>query len=126
MSWHYTVHKGKRYKAKVQLNWFESFGTNEQVAAAFAKVGFEEIIVKGSGQERIAEGTWTGSDQTVPITDPHIVSVEEVKQRAGYSEKIDKPEAAPEPEFEPYYESPEVRYYFDEIYVDDFSEHQNK
>jgi hypothetical protein len=80
MSKNFTAHQGKKYRAKLHLSFLESFGSNEQVASAFAKYGFKNVIVHGSGDTRIAEGVWSGPDKTVDLShSEHILAVEELK-----------------------------------------------
>jgi hypothetical protein len=77
----FTAHHGKRYRAKLHLNFFESFGSNEQVAHAFAKYGFKDVVIHGSGDNREAEGTWTGPDKTVDLShSEHVIFVEEISK----------------------------------------------
>jgi len=74
----FTVHHGKVYRAHLKLNWFESFASEEQVAEKFREIGFTNIHIVGHGSDRYAVGTWNGPDESVPLTDEHIVSVQEV------------------------------------------------
>lgn len=74
----FTVHHGKVYRAHLKLNFFESFASEEQVAEKFREIGFTNIHILGSGEDRYAVGTWNGPDESVPLTDEHIVSVQEV------------------------------------------------
>jgi len=54
--------RGGVYRARVVLNWAESFAGNALVAAKFRTVGFSDITVKGSGSQRIIEGSWMHDD----------------------------------------------------------------
>jgi len=54
--------KGGVYRARVVLGWAESFAGNELVASKFRAVGFSDVSVRGSGSQRIAEGTWLNDD----------------------------------------------------------------
>lgn len=56
----FRVHTGVRYRAHIALGFFESFADNETVGDRFREVGFEDVVVTGSGDQRIVEGTWTG------------------------------------------------------------------
>jgi hypothetical protein len=75
----FTVHKGKSYKAEIQLTWFEArFATEELIREQFTKLGFVNVKVSGSGDKRIVRGKWNHEDETVPLSDRHIVSVVEI------------------------------------------------
>ncbi len=54
--------KGGVYRARVVLGWTESFAGNETVASKFRAVGFSDVSVRGSGLQRIVEGTWLNDD----------------------------------------------------------------
>ncbi len=54
--------KGGVYRARVVLGWAESFVGNEMVAARFRVVGFSDITVRGSGSQRIIQGSWWHDD----------------------------------------------------------------
>jgi cell wall-associated NlpC family hydrolase len=73
----FTVHHGRRYRAKILLTGLEQLAGNGQVSDKFTELGFADVIVKGSGSTRQAEGTWTGTDTTVQL-DSHIASVVEI------------------------------------------------
>jgi hypothetical protein len=75
----YTVHKGKTYKGEIKLNWFEStVASNEAISKQFEQIGFTKVRTTGSGQTRFVQGVWEHEDETVPLTDEHIVSVAEI------------------------------------------------
>ncbi len=78
MSSSYTVKKGKRYAARVDLGLVESFVDNEEIVKRLVDAGFVDVKVTGSGSERIAHGTWTKDDATGVI--PHQVT--EIKELA--------------------------------------------
>ena len=78
MSAIFTVHHGKVYRAHLKLSWFESFASEDMIAEKFKVLGFTNITITGSGKDRYAIGTWNGPDESVPLTDEHIVSVQEV------------------------------------------------
>jgi hypothetical protein len=72
-----TVHHNKRYRATVTLTGLQQFATNDMVASEFAKYGFADVKVTGSGSQRHAEGRWTGPDTTAEI-DPHLSQIVEI------------------------------------------------
>jgi hypothetical protein len=75
----YTVHKGKVYKGEIKLNWFEStVASNDMITKQFEQLGFTKVKTTGSGQTRFVQGIWEHEDETVPLTDEHIVSVAEI------------------------------------------------
>ena len=63
----YTVHKGKRYAARIELTMIESFASNADIATRLIKSGFTNVNVTGSGSERVAHGTWVGEDTTADM-----------------------------------------------------------
>jgi hypothetical protein len=67
------VHNAK-YQATIELSWMETFASNEYIAGMFAAGGFRDVQVSGSGEQRIATGTWKGETRSVPM-DSHIVNV---------------------------------------------------
>lgn len=73
----FTVRQGKRYRATVVLSWMESFADNDTIAAKLREVGFQDVLVTGSGNTRQAEGTWPGPDQSAAL-DPHLTRVTEI------------------------------------------------
>lgn len=75
----FTVHHGLTYRAELQLSFFESMASNDMVAEKFHELGFRHITVSGEGDQRWAQGTWDGPDESVPLTDEHVISVVEVK-----------------------------------------------
>jgi len=74
----FTVHHGKVYRAHLKLSWFESFASEDMVAEKFKVLGFTNVTITGTGEDRYAIGTWNGPDESVPLTDEHIVTVQEV------------------------------------------------
>jgi hypothetical protein len=75
----FTVKQGKRYKAEISLGFFEQVATNEMIAGMFAKAGFTDVTVTGSGAIRYAEGRWAGADATAEMP-PQIVSATEIAE----------------------------------------------
>ena len=74
-----SLEQGKTYRAVVSLSWIESWADNSQVADRFTELGFRNVLVTGSGGERVAEGTWIGADQEVDLSGQPITEVEEVE-----------------------------------------------
>jgi hypothetical protein len=102
----FTVHHGRSYKAELQLSFFESFASEQQVAEKFEELGFINVVVTGSGSTRYAHGIWNGPDESVPLTDEHVVSVEEVHapriaMEAPARREFKAPMYPPEPERAP-------------------------
>lgn len=77
-----SIKKGTRYKAQLKLNWVESFASNSTVAGKFKEVGFDNVLVEGSGYNRVAYGTWTKATikNASSIIPSQVVKVEEVKK----------------------------------------------
>jgi len=65
----YTVEKGKRYQAKIQLGLLQSIASNDMVAGKFRELGFTDVAVTGSGSTRVAKGLWPYDDATADIPD---------------------------------------------------------
>lgn len=63
----FTLATGKRYQATLTLGWLEQIASNEQIAGEFAKAGFGDVTVEGSGDTRIAEGVWTRESMEVSL-----------------------------------------------------------
>ena len=73
----FTVKQGKRYRAEIQLSWWEqAVATNEYIAGQFASVGFTDITVVGMGPERTAEGLWPLPDQTATMPSQIVAAAE--------------------------------------------------
>ena len=64
---HFTVQKGKIYKAKISLGLMQSVASNEMVADKLREAGFTDVVVTGSGRTRIAEGVWPHEDTAAEI-----------------------------------------------------------
>lgn len=73
----FTVRKGRRYRATIKLTGLKRLASNETIAGVFAKVGFTEIRVEGSGGTRYATGLWPKADATADIP-PEVDKVEEM------------------------------------------------
>ena len=63
----FTVQKGKRYQATIELGLIQSVASNEMVADEFRKVGFTDVSVTGSGGTRHATGLWPHDDASAEI-----------------------------------------------------------
>jgi hypothetical protein len=63
----FTVEKGKRYRATLQLSLLQSIATNEMVADEFRKAGFTDVAVEGSGSTRYATGLWSQDNATAEM-----------------------------------------------------------
>ena len=86
----FTVRNGHRYAATIVLRGFESLAGNGTVAAKFTELGFTDVVVKGSGGTRHAEGTWGGADTTVPV-DPRIRDIVELPSDTGDAQPLPHP-----------------------------------
>jgi len=73
----YTVKKGKKYKARIKLGWIESFADNGSLGDKFRFIGFDRVVVKGNGGERIAEGVWIRNTATTTLP-PQVVEMVEL------------------------------------------------
>ncbi len=73
----YTVKKGKKYKARIKLGWIESFADNGSLADKFRFIDFIDVVVKGSGRDRVAEGRWMRDDATTELP-PQVVEIVEL------------------------------------------------
>ena len=73
----FTVRKGRRYRTTIKLTGLKRLASNETIAGVFAKVGFVEIRVEGSGGTRYATGLWPKADATAEIP-PEVDKVEEM------------------------------------------------
>jgi len=96
--------KGGRYRARVILNWAESFAGNDMVASKFRSIGFSDVLVRGSGSQRIIEGDWMNDDvegempsqidEVMVVSEPPVVvekkeDDENVVDRGGLMQKIE-------------------------------------
>jgi hypothetical protein len=74
----FTVHRGKRYRATILLNWIERLASNEIVAQKFRDLGFSDVRVSGQGGTRSAQALWSAQDASAEIP-PQIKKIEEVE-----------------------------------------------
>lgn len=56
------LYRNARYRAEIQLSGIESWAGNGTVAEKLTEAGFTDVRVKGTGERRIAEGTWSKED----------------------------------------------------------------
>jgi hypothetical protein len=78
----YTVHHGRRYRATITLTGFlEPLASNEMIVERLTQIGFDHVVVSGSGPVREAVGRWTGQDTTAQL-DPRLSHVVELDDRA--------------------------------------------
>lgn len=78
----YTVHHGRRYRATITLTGFlEPLASNEMIVERLTQIGFDHVVVSGSGSIREAVGRWTGQDTTAQL-DPRLSHVVELDDRA--------------------------------------------
>ena len=73
----FTVHQGKRYRARISLGWIERFASNETIADRLRAAGFTDIAISGSGSTRMAEALWPQPNATAEMP-KQIVEVVEV------------------------------------------------
>ena len=73
----FTVHQGKRYRARISLGWIERIASNETIADRLRAAGFTDIAISGSGSIRMAEALWPQPDATAEMP-KQIVEVVEV------------------------------------------------
>jgi hypothetical protein len=62
---HVQLKKGKRYTAQFSLPGLYQAASNEDVRNELEKFGFVHVMVKGTGKQREATGTWPKEDQQV-------------------------------------------------------------
>lgn len=74
----FRVEPGKRYRATIQLGFFESLASNEMIAGRFEEVGFKDVEVYGEGETRTAEGTWGKAKPASAEMPEQVVEVEAV------------------------------------------------
>lgn len=72
----YTVTKGQRYRAKIELGALESYADNETVADKFREAGFVDVVVTGQDYDRVAEGTWDGDDGASAEIPEQVTNIE--------------------------------------------------
>lgn len=73
----FTLERGKRYRTTITLGFIERLASNETIAEKFRAAGFTDVVVKGEGGTRYAEGVWS-SDDIRPTYPPQISEVSEV------------------------------------------------
>jgi hypothetical protein len=64
---HFTVRRGRRYRATIQLGLIEQMADNEIIAARLREAGFAEVAVRGGGAMRTAEALWPHNDASAPL-----------------------------------------------------------
>jgi hypothetical protein len=74
----FTVRQGRRYRAELELNGFESMASNQLLARKLEGYGFSDPVVSGKGRTRIATATWVRADATAELP-KQIVNVLEIK-----------------------------------------------
>jgi hypothetical protein len=72
----FTVRRGRRYRAKIQLGLIEQLADNETIAERLREAGFADVTVHGHGPTRTAEALWPNTDASAPLP-PQIVDVVE-------------------------------------------------
>jgi hypothetical protein len=65
----FTVEKGKRYRARINLGLLQSIASNDMVAEKLRDAGFTDVVVVGSGSARTAEGVWPRDSASADIPD---------------------------------------------------------
>ncbi len=73
----FTVRRGRRYRATIELGLLEQLAGNEMIAGQLRAAGFAEVAVHGKGATRTAEALWPGQDATAPLP-KQVVKVVEV------------------------------------------------
>ena len=73
----FTLIQGRRYRATLSLGWLEQFAGNDMIAAQLTGAGFGNVEVEGSGDTRVAVGSWNRESQDVPLPE-QVVEVVEV------------------------------------------------
>jgi hypothetical protein len=61
------LEKYKKYQGTVQLTGLLKLASNVSVADKFKSLGFTNVLVEGSGNERKASGVWSKETQDVEI-----------------------------------------------------------
>ncbi len=73
----FTVRRGRRYRATIQLGILEQLADNATIAARLREAGFTDVAVSGSGATRTADALWPNGDTSAPLP-PQIIEVVEV------------------------------------------------
>ncbi len=58
----FALRYGARYRAVIQLGFFEAMAKNSTIEEKLRAAGFADVTVGGNGSTRIAHGRWTGLD----------------------------------------------------------------
>ena len=66
------------YRAKISLNYLESFVDDDYIANIFEGYGFTKVKVTGEDEARVVTGTWVKDDATVNVTDSHIITIQKL------------------------------------------------
>ena len=74
----FTLTPSARYRAAITLGFFEKFASNDMIAGKLGSAGFTDVLVTGSGSERVATGAWAGPVQAVDLPD-QITRIEVIK-----------------------------------------------
>ncbi|WP_072396603.1 hypothetical protein [Hyphomicrobium sp. CS1GBMeth3] len=74
----FKLERGKRYKTTINLGFVERLASNDTIAEKFRAAGFADVIVKGEGGTRYAEGVWNADDLRASYP-PQISDVSEVE-----------------------------------------------
>ena len=74
----YSVTTGTHYRAAIALGFFEKFASNDMIAGKLRDAGFVDVVVTGSGSERVATGEWSGAPQAADLPD-QITRVDVIK-----------------------------------------------
>jgi hypothetical protein len=72
----FTVRRGRRYRATIELGLLEQLADNETIAERLRAAGFADVAVSGSGAMRTAEALWPNSDASAALP-PQITEVAE-------------------------------------------------
>lgn len=72
-----TIEKFKKYEAKIRLRGFvKSLAPNHMIQEKLQAVGFTNVFVDGTGEDRRATGVWKGETQSVTLPDEVIEVIE--------------------------------------------------
>lgn len=76
----YTLERGKRYGAMIQLEGIETWASDDMIASKFEEFGFKDVQVsEAQDDRRIVWGTW-GKANMVGDMPPQVVYVEEAPE----------------------------------------------
>lgn len=63
-----TIEKFKKYEAKIKLKGFiKALAPNHMIQEKLQGVGFTNVFVDGTGEDRRATGVWKGETQSVTL-----------------------------------------------------------